>query len=117
VRGDGFLGGNDGLVGRFHFSRPDVHVDEESETTRNPSPPAPRTTETIPLAVSERPEVPSHVAANGSPLPADLKAELRRLLARILVADMRVNPPDCDGDLEPSVASPSGHNRNPGEAA
>lgn len=43
-------------------------------------------------------------------LPAALRGELRAVLARLLVQDMRTNPPDSIGDFEPSVAPPRGSN-------
>jgi hypothetical protein len=50
-------------------------------------------------------------------LPPELRAQLRRLVAQLLIADLRVNPLDFRAGLEPTVASRSGRNRGDGEAA
>lgn len=51
--------------------------------------------------------------AGSGRLPAELRGELRRLLARLLVEDMRAYPPDFIGDSGATVTSPRGCDRGP----
>ena len=114
MRGDGFFARSDGLDSRSHLSRRKRRLEKESGTT--PRPVTPVTQKSGPIPLSESVEVLSHVAGNGSPLQAGLKAEMRRLLSELLLADLRANPPDFHDDFDATVESCSGLNRNPGEA-